>query len=259
MRSRLAANKNQDQGGMPMTKEWIDQYYKLILPCYMAMAENQIVQDINKKRALSFFCTQWGEEFPVENGRGLLFVGRATNGWGGGIDVKNLLEKHIFNAPDQMEWVNDIWASHCDAKGNKGWTGNRSPFWRVIRAVTERYHKENWCKHIAWSNICKCSFEDAGNPTDRLWYAVRDQFCELLKIDIEMLSPRAVIMITGGWENELISSLMGDVPCKKVALDGVEVKTWKTSGTLFVASERPEGRAEIPIVNCICEAIGACP
>ena len=238
-----------------MTKEWIDEYYRRLLPHYAAMSKNEIVRQINNDWDLSFFCTQWGEAFPADKSKGLLFVGRATNGWGGGIEVENLLSECIFNSPEQMKWVDDCWSNHRDKDGRKLWSGNRSPFWRVIRSVTERYHNTDWYKHIAWSNLCKCSFSGEGNPTNKLWYAIVDHFKEIMKIDIAMLRPKAVIMITGGWENEFIGSLVGDTPCLTLPFHGASVRAWKTSDTLFVASVRPEGRAETPIVDCICNAI----
>ncbi len=236
-----------------MTDKWRNKYRDLLRPHYVAMSENGIVRQLNEEWGLSFFCTEWGEEFPIDNQQGLLFVGRATNGWPGGIEVENFESE--FNSAEQMSWIDKCWSNQKSADGKRLWSGNRSPFWRVIRAVTERYHPQAWYKHIAWSNLCKCSFSIGGNPTNTLWYAILDQSRKIMKIDVEMLCPKAVIMITGGWEDEIIGSLVGDTPCNVATHRGTSVKTWKTNRTLYVASVRPEGKAEAPIVDSICTAI----
>ena len=38
-------------------------------------------------------------------------------------------------------------------------------FWRLIRKLTEHYHKENWVNHIAWTNLAKCAPSNGGNPS----------------------------------------------------------------------------------------------
>lgn len=234
-----------------MTQEHIKTYFNKILPHYKAMAENPKVQKINAKIPQSFFCTQWGESFD----RGILFVGRATNGWGTGIDPSSLLDDGIFNGSDQMQWIDDVWFENKDKKGNKLWTGNHSPFWRLIRRVTEHYHKELWYSHIAWSNLAKCAPSARGNPSNSLWYATLEQNIELLKIDIEMLNPKIIVMITGGWENEIIKSIVGETPCLKTESFGHTIKTWLVADRLIIACERPEGRPEDSLTKCICAAI----
>ena len=232
-----------------MNRQTINDYYAQILPFYKMMADNKTVQEIDKKRKLSFFCTQWGDMFPETTHEGLLFVGRATNGWGNGIDPEQL----PFNDPDQMKWVDDIWDEHNGANGERLWRGNSSAFWRVIRSVTERYHKSEWFRHVSWSNLYKCSFLDKGNPSALLRNTVIEQSVELLKVDVSMLSPKAVIMIAGKWEKEILARLFPDVEPSSFEHGGVIV-----NGTLYIATERPERRPEAPIVESICAAIDNC-
>lgn len=46
-------------------------------PLYENLLKNMAEFDYDK----ATFCLQWGENFPLEKHCGVMFVGRATNGW----------------------------------------------------------------------------------------------------------------------------------------------------------------------------------
>ncbi len=72
-----------------MTSSQIESYRHRISPHYKAICADAKVQAINAKRELSLFCTQWGNNWKC--GEDVLFIGRATNGWGGGLDADAIL------------------------------------------------------------------------------------------------------------------------------------------------------------------------
>ena len=236
-----------------MDKEWIEEYKRRILPYYREMQNNQKVVDIDRKKNLSFFCTQWGRNWQPG---GILFVGRATNGWGKGIDINTL----PFNEPDQMDWV-----ITQGMDSSKAWRASRSPFWRVIKGVAQRFHASEWQTHIAWSNLCKCSFLESGNPSNPLFGATVGPCRKILGIDIEMLKPRAIVMLTEanlvnaltrqGWSGCFVDCLVDEVAPKDFSHSGCLVKVLDNEKYRIIVSERPEYRPEQPRIECIAAAI----
>lgn len=102
---------------------------------------------------------QWGKNFPNADNDGLMFVGRATNGWQDH-DYKassffgNSFGQ-LFNLPDQMQWVEG-------AEGSSNYNTKSSAFWRVIKAVSSHFYPSNWSSYVAWSDVCKVApFEEA--------------------------------------------------------------------------------------------------
>ena len=47
-----------------------------LLPLYKNMLENNTTE-----KDIYTFCMQWGNQFPQKEKNGILFVGKATNGW----------------------------------------------------------------------------------------------------------------------------------------------------------------------------------
>ncbi len=240
---------NNDKDEPVMSDSRIDLYRRRIYPHYKAICDNDEVCAINEQRELSLFCTQWGSNW--RRGDSILFVGRATNGWDGGLDADAILnlKNTLFNAEDQMRWIDDVWTDQPQGS----WSGARSPFWRVIRAVTERQHPDEWYSHIAWSNLCRVSFKDKGNPTDPLFWAQKDECRELLKIDVEELRPRVVVMITDyeNWGHWFTDVLVGNAAPVTFSHKGCSVNVLRGNGNVVVVCDRPEGHSEVPLVECI--------
>ena len=236
-----------------MTTSQIETYRHRIYPHYKAICANAKVQAINAKRELSLFCTQWGSNWTC--GEGVLFIGRATNGWGGGLDADAILnENTLFNAGDQMRWVDDVWTNQAPGK----WSGARSPFWRVIRAVTEARYPREWYSHIAWSNLCRVSFADEGNPSESLFWAQYDECRELLRIDLDVLRPKTVVMITDyqNWGHWFTDAVVGNAKPLLFSHCGCTVTVLRGNGNTVIVCDRPEGHAEAPMVECLAKAIG---
>ena len=196
------------------------------------------------------FCMQWGECFPEEKNSGFLFVGRSVNGW------KNGDFDSIFNAEDQMKWVENQWGS------KDKYNTYHSPFWRVIKRVSTEYshNKEDWYKNVAWSNLYKVAPSAGGNPDDFICGWQFYNCCRILQKEIELLSPQVVIFLTGkSWSNSFLWYLNGGKePLIKYSLDwgGVYTAELMKIGTFYcLATEHPQGKPEASHVNAIIELI----
>lgn len=155
--------------------------------------------DENQFDNICSFCMQWGANFPREKNKGLLFVGKAVNGWiTNDQNVERLFDENnserIFGRKDQMEWISNL-------SGNtKGYNTRKSAFWRLIIKVTETYYPEKWYSHIAWTNLYKIAPWKGGNPNSKLQAQQKEYCFDLLQQEIITLSPEYVIMLTSGWE-----------------------------------------------------------
>lgn len=90
------------------------------------------------------FCMQWGDEFV--NKKGILFCGRANNGWVSFSDDVNVLfdennPERSFNRENQMSWLNDEYADNGE---EKGYRLSRSSFIRSLRKIGYEIFGESW-------------------------------------------------------------------------------------------------------------------
>lgn len=206
------------------------------------------------------FCIQWGKYFPKNDNSGIIFYGRATNGWVTfERDVDRLFDLgndcRIFARDDQMQWVDDC------AGAKQDYNSNKSPFWRVIRATASKLYTKNEIQHIAWSNVCKIAINDA-NPSDSLYYA--QLFCaqKIMKKEIEIFSPKHVVLLTGeGWAKDFLFFLNGNQTIKAVenytwgTTKRFAVKVYKIGDTYFYLSEHPQRKNELTHVEALVKAI----
>ena len=194
------------------------------------------------------FCMQWGENFPFEERSGIMFVGRSTNSWLTTCEDVNVLfgntEDSIFNCPDQMKWVEDLW----DNKKKGDYNTARSAFWRVIKAVTKTFHPGTWYSHVAWSNVYKISPDSGGNPNNKLCNAQLEDCKKILETEIKTLSPKTVVMFTGEyWSMPFLRYLNGESEVTSICTeswDGYECKVYQIGGTTFIVTEHPQGKKE---------------
>ncbi len=198
----------------------------------------------NRNDAKSSFCVQWGKNYPTESHSGILFVGKATNGWVDKNDtepktVERIFddkENPVFNRDDQMEWVEKL-------KGNKGgYNTRRSAFWRVIEYITKYFYKDDWWSHVAWSNLYKISPKE-GNPDGDLIRAQFGDCVKILKKEVEILSPEIVVFLTGmTWGYDFLKHYNdGEDPeetCDKEKWGNV----YKIDDIIFIISPHPQGK-----------------
>jgi hypothetical protein len=220
-----------------------------LLPIYSRMLENNTYEDV------CTFCMQWGKNFPTKQNDGILFIGKAVNGWiTDETDIEILFgnsKEKVFNREDQMEWV------HNHEGNEKGYNTRKSAFWRVIKAITTNFYpSENWFSYIAWSNLCKIAPSEGGNPNDGLYYQQLEYCQELLAKEIEILSPKYVIFLTSGWEKDFLHYLNGNNPTKsvkKMLWNEYESKLFEINDIYYITSLHPQGKPEAEHVDTIIE------
>jgi len=220
-----------------------------LLPLYSRMLGNNTYQNICS------FCVQWGKNFPQKQNDGILFVGKAVNGWiNNETDIEILFgnsEERIFNRKDQMEWVHNL------ERNFEGYNTRKSAFWRVIKGISSNFHSaKNWFSYIAWSNLCKIAPFTGGNPNDGLYYEQLEYCQEILLKEIEILSPKFVIFLTSGWEKDFLYYLNGNnqtKSIKKVSWCGNETKLYEIKGVYYITSVHPQGKPEAKHIETIIE------
>lgn len=209
-----------------------------LVPIYKKLLKNSF-------KDICTFAIQWGKEFPKENNNGVLFIGKAVNGWiTNDQDVDSLFsnensEKRIFNREDQIEWVNKSFGN------KKGYNTKKSAFWRVIRKVSSELYADNWYQKIAWSNLYKIAPWNGGNPGLKMREKQRPYCLEILKTEIKILRPEYIIMLTSGWEGFFIQELKKQNELKEVATEqwcGYETKMFIKDKIKYITSPHPQGK-----------------
>ncbi len=239
-----------------MEEQLKEQLKEALMPLYEGLITQ--VNDRVKKvegEERTYFCGRWGQQFPMEPYTGIMFVGRAVNGGRTISDKVDTLfngkdDERAFDTPNQVEWVED----------------NRkllavSAFWRVIRGVSQRFYgNKNWATHVAWSNVCKVAPATNGNPNKELYDAQIDCCQEILKTEIEKLSPRVVVLFIGKFGNNLLRFLNGGNPTKSMKeynqpWDRYECKVYEINGITYILTEHPQGKKEQAHIDAICKII----
>ena len=197
-----------------------EKLYKEITPLY-AKLEKELprMQEVYTEDELTTFMAQCGDCYPSGKNEGIIFYGRSNNGW----DSDNPLT------------MNDV---VCEL---------RRPFFNLMRKVSEHFYPKDWNKYVTWSNICKVVPASEGNPTESLWDVQYDFMTEILRKEMDVLSPKVVIMVTGNasgdhWdaplfeENDLSKHKLVDVNWA----DNGRVTLYKKDERLYLITDRPE-------------------
>jgi hypothetical protein len=204
------------------------------------------------------FCVQWGQGYPPAENTGILFVGKATNGWGTvSRDVEVIFEdpeQKVFARDGQMVWVLGQFKAGRTAKND--YNVRDSAFWRVIKNISQKVYGTHWCPKIAWSNIYKIAPAEGGNPDKNLMAQQKEIAHEILLKEIEILSPKFIVFLTSEWEKDFIhkykqgksSSLV-----KTLKWDNgkYQSEVWKVDNRYLICSSHPQGKAEWPHSNAI--------
>lgn len=216
---------------------------------------SKLIKDVSHIKVLKdTFAVQWGKFFPKEKNEGILCVGRATNEWyttEENIDVlfgNSEMSSTIFNCDDQMTWVYDCW--------DKGtYQTRRSAFWRVIRAVANSFYGIDELNHIAWSNVCKIQKHSGKNPQGEMFDCQIKTCQEIFKTEIEILSPKFIIMFTGNYGRKEILSYMngGNMP-QPIDIDywgRYKAIVYKIGNEYYICTEHPMGKEEHSHIECL--------
>lgn len=212
-----------------------------LIPLYRNLLNN-----LSTPQKICTFCMQWGNEFPKEENSGILFIGKATNGWVSKSRIIDVLfgadnKEMIFARKDQLIWVEN-------SEGDKKYNTRKSSFWRIIKKISKNKNgQENWSKKIAWSNLYKLGFEK-GNPDEKLKKNQIETCKKILEIEIKILSPKYLIFLTSEWEEDFINYLTID----KIKENPKSIewgKNYKTYGFTvdslhYIISVHPQGKNE---------------
>jgi hypothetical protein len=238
-----------------MKEEQINDYKKLLMPLYEKMiAKSKLATDIDTAK----FCMQWGINFPEEKNNGTVIIGRSPNGWMAHDDDVNELfntdnEEGAFRRSDQMAWINE------ESMNDGQYRLSSSPFFRTLKAVANSLYADG-VESIAWDDLYKIAPWEGGNPSDDLCEAIFDDCVEILKADIEFLSPKNVVMLTGAnWANDFVKSICGGElpePTRVIEWDsdyGYKAYLYSFNSINYIVSEHPQRKKEQAHVEAILE------
>ena len=204
------------------------------------------------------FCMQWGDEFV--NKKGILFCGRANNGWVSFSDDVNVLfdennPERSFNRENQMSWLNDEYADNGE---EKGYRLSRSAFIRSLRKIGYEIFGESWTCKSAWTNLYKIA-PNGKNPSNSMCSDQLKSCIDIFKEELAFLKPRAVVMLVGyNWALDFLKALNGGeepAAVEREYWDKYESKVFKLANTLFIVSEHPQGKKETPHIEAITKLI----
>jgi len=170
-----------------------------------------------------------------------LVYGRATNGWDfgdmGGWEISEI-DKNISQIiADGKEMSKYNWEA--------GEVSKNSAFWALVKNILKIFYKikddKDLLKYFTWSNLMKIAPAEKGNPTVVQWRNQLPKCKEIFKMEIDILKPKNVLLITGlDWAYDFIKFLKLDPEKMK---DGKLINgTYDYNGTKIVVCERPEGK-----------------
>lgn len=203
---------------------------------------------------ISTFSTVHGENFPIGKNTGIIFYGRVNNGWD--------------------EEIEDFEMENIDNKLQS------KPFFKLMKSVCQHYYTEDWTSHIAWSNVYKLApfgsreicpqisrwiYRDynSTNPSDKLCDLQEEYVIKILKKEIEFLSPKVVVLVTGNTAAEKWDAAMECAfPRKKIGKSiwyaGARTCTatlYESEGIYFIVTDRPEFRPIYEHAECLINLI----
>jgi len=126
----------------------------------------------------------------------------------------------------------------------------RSAFWRVVRGLSRQQtgNSADWYERIAYSNLYKLSPASEGNPSSALCGRQYDLCAEILRREIEVLAPSAVVLLCGaGWYYDFLCSLNDDTDPECIdrrTWSGGAIDVYRIGKTVYVGGDHPQGKDE---------------
>lgn len=214
----------------------------------------------------------------------LLFCGRATNGWlTSCLDPEALFDTEygpdcIFNLPSQITWVERDMRSNCKRSAGN-YRCNSSPFWRVISATAGHFYSApdpddglTWSHHTGWTNLYKAA-PMSGNPPPVMKSLIFADCLQILKCELDLLSPTHLIMLAGSsWYEPFVKGLikcwhpgsnLNDHFAAVELWDSYCAHAWqvqipgKSHVLTIIGSEHPQRKAELPHIKALTSLIAA--
>ena len=253
-----------------------DSYKKELMGLYQRLCEDEELVRLQMKAPLGFSATAWGDRF-MESEPRILFLGKANNGahtaqlqnGNCAIDLDELFTGSASILLGNGEWM-DEYHDKWDRPNAFGWHPGRSPFFRVLRQVSEmlcaRYGwcKENWHRYVAYGNFSKCNVDAAVSPCLRILNGREDLFTEILKVELRYLAPDFIVCFTGSgegttrWFSDLFLTRLGAVEAEVFPwCEGNRycVRVFKWQNRYLLVTEHPQRKPEAVHAKAICRAI----
>ena len=210
------------------------------------------------------------------NGRGLMVVGRAVNGYEHSIDPDTFNNSEYceeyankllqMSSPSDgeycpMRWITDQWGA------TERYNTRRSAFWRVIKRITMGLEvcnsgDQDWSSHLVWSELYKVSPADEGNPNDKLCKAQLDGCRQLFELEIREYCPEYLLLLTGReWAKDFLDLTDNDPPPNNPMGQYVHSTTLLSfpgcSKIKVVVAKHPQGQSEDNWVKEVLYAFGS--
>lgn len=212
-------------------------------PLYEIMLKDERISALSK-RNYCCMAPSVGEKYPKMPNEGIVFYGRANNGWTTGVD-------------DSFDTIYD--------GGAEGLTdyikGNISPFLRTAGKAFSNYYGEEWYEHVAYSNLYKVA-PPSSNPTDTVCRKQWEYVTEIFKKEIKTLSPKFVVMFAGKcWADDFVRYVNGEKmlePLETIEWDenyGYEINIYKIEEVYYLITEHPQGKKETLHAQAIIDTI----
>jgi len=190
---------------LSLPEEYFSEYEKLLADLSGAKPNEIFGRNANSNWATlchSAFVPECGSAYKQE--RDLLLVGRATNGWDNGWLFSGLADNPPQIRPDRQveKETIDAWLVRCWHKSAQNkYSLCRSYFWKATKAVLGALWEDDepWASRLAWTNLYKIAPTKSGNPSERLCSYQLRRCVKLLELELEMLNPRYVLLVTGHW------------------------------------------------------------
>ena len=214
---------------------------KALRPIYQRMLDNTEINqwsEIKDGETQEYACMAAlvGDMFPKNENEGIIYYGRANNGWNSGVknDFDYIFDKGFLNEEGENGYFKYI-------------TDNRSQFCRVAGKSFSQYYGDEWYNHVAYSNLYKVSRCNS-NPSDWECGIQEEYVTEIFKTEIDTLSPKFVVMFTGKcWADCFLYYANGNnMPLLLESREWGKYKidVYKIGEVYYLVSEHPQGKKE---------------
>lgn len=208
-------------------------------------------------------------------GKGLLVLGRATNGFEPSLAaaelaspavraeklraIRDMAERPWNGAP--LCWVDGRGDANPTAARKRalgGTIGSRSAFWRVTRALLQEIVGElpatGWASRLAWGNLYKLApnvvgrVSEGANPSGTLIEHQRPACVRLLRREVDEIDPRVVLVIAGEWWYGPFAKGLG-LGLSSTGQRYVPHVCTERGGRVWIFTNRPEHKPQAEFVS----------
>lgn len=197
---------------------------------YEAMLKDEKISVLS---GLNYCCMApyVGEKYPKMPNEGIIFYGRANNGWNTGVD-------------DNFDTIYDN-----GAEGLRDYITS-SPFLRTAGKAFCNLYGEDWFEYVTYSNLYKVA-PPVGNPNNSICGSQWEYVTEIFKHEINTLSPKFVVMFAGKkWADDFMWYINGEKMPKPLETKewdenmGYEINVYKIGEVYYLITEHPQGKKE---------------